>query len=271
MLSDPTWITRELSHDSPLIVGMLHVPALPGSPRYCGDLNRVVEFVLRDADNWASAGVDRLMLENFGDVPFFANSVPAITIAHMTCIALKISQRLDVSLGINVLRNDAFAALSIAHAVGAQAIRANVLASARVTDQGVVEGQAAELMRLRSQLRAESIAVLADVDVKHSAALARQSLGDQTRDLIDRALADAVIVSGSATGHGVCEGALAEVVEAAQKTPVLIGSGVSQESVNSLRRFASGYIVGTAVKEGGKVDAPVDVERVKKLLGEIRR
>lgn len=266
MTGDQHWLSSGVSTDNPLLIGMLHIPALPGSPRFSGDMKSVLDHVLADAEAWASSRVSHLMLENFGDVPFHAARVSPLTIAHMTAIAHSVRQRFSVSIGINVLRNDSIAALSIAHAVGGAAIRVNVLSGSRLTDQGIVTGQAADLMRLRRSLDAEHIAVFADVDVKHSVPLAAQSLTDQTRDAIDRALADAVIVSGCATGQGVDLDSLAEISAAAGSTPVLIGSGVSIETAPSLRRFAQGYIIGTSVKQAGNVRAPVDPARVKALV-----
>ena len=270
MSSPSDWLSREFSKDNPLIVGMLHVPALPASPRYNHDLDRVLDHVLQDAEAWVTAGVNHLMLENFGDVPFYPKTVPPITVAHLTAIAWQVKARFPVSLGINILRNDGVSALAIAHAIGGSAIRVNVLSSSRVTDQGIIEGNASELLRQRKQLNAESISILADVDVKHSAPLAARSLTDQTHDLIDRALADAVIVSGPATGQSVNQEVLAEVSSAAGDTPILIGSGVSTASAASLKSYASGYIIGTSAKQDNNVQAPVDTNRAAEICVSLR-
>src|SRR6266536_252615 len=154
------------------VIGMLHLAALPGSPLYGGSIEPIRAAMLRDAELLVEGGVHGLMMENFGDTPFFPGCVPAHVVAHITALAAEVKRRFpQMPLGINVLRNDGLSALAIAHAVGALYIRVNVLCGARVADQGLLQGIAHELLRLRAELRAEAIKILADVDVKHSAAL----------------------------------------------------------------------------------------------------
>ncbi len=248
------------------VIGMLHAPPLPGSPEYEGDMVSIRQSVLRDAEALVEGGVDGLMLENFGDSPFYPDRVPAITVAAMTSLASDLRWRFDVPLGINVLRNDGRSALAVAAACGASFIRVNVLCGARVADQGLLQGIAHDLLRERASLRASSIQIWADVDVKHSAAFAERPLADEVQDLIERGKADAVIVSGSATGQPVDLGTLSIVKDAARSTPVLVGSGVNSESIHLMLPYASGVIVGSSLKQDGSVWKPVDVSRVKPLV-----
>ena len=164
----------EWSNVAAPVIGMLHLPPLPGSARYDGDVGAAAACALRDADVLAAGGVHGLMLENYGDVPFFPGRVPAHVVAHMTAVACEVRRRFPgLPLGINVLRHDGRSALAVAHAAGAQFVRVNVLCGARVTDQGLLEGIAHDLLRDRSTLGArESVRIFADVDVKHSAPLA---------------------------------------------------------------------------------------------------
>jgi membrane complex biogenesis BtpA family protein len=252
------------------VVGMLHLPPLPGSPRYNFDLESVRTSLWRDADALIEGGVNGLMLENFGDRPFFPSNVPTWTITHMTALAGEVRRRFAVPLGINVLRNDGRAALSVAHAVGAEFIRVNVLLRARVTDQGIVEGIAHELMRDRSILGADGIRVFADVNVKHSAPLAPVSLEDEVADLIERGGADALVVSGAATGKRTDLEELRRVKAASAKTPVFVGSGVDLDSVGAYLPVADGFIVGSYFKVDGVVHQPVDGRRVRELMKRIR-
>src|SRR5437016_3410989 len=124
------------------IIGMLHAPALPGSPRNELSLKAIVDWVLTDADALARGGVDAFMLENFGDLPFYPRRVPAHTISFMTTIGLEVKRGFKQPLGINVLRNDAESALAVAAAVSSEFIRVNIHSGARVTDQGLIEGRA---------------------------------------------------------------------------------------------------------------------------------
>jgi membrane complex biogenesis BtpA family protein len=249
-------------------VGMVHLRPLPGSPDG-GDLAAVEEAALADARALAKGGADALALENFGDAPFFPDGVPAITVASMTRVARRLRDAVDLPLGINVLRNDAIAALSIAVAVEAAFIRVNVLTGARVADQGILQGRAHELLRLRRELGASSIRILADVDVKHSAPLSTMPLEQEVADTLRRGRADAVIVSGTGTGGAIDPESLRRVRRAADGSPVLAGSGVTPDAVASLAEHVDGYIVGTWLKRDGRVDRPVEIDRVRRLAAAI--
>ncbi|HEX8522192.1 MAG TPA: BtpA/SgcQ family protein [Tepidisphaeraceae bacterium] len=249
------------------IVGMLHLGALPGSPMYGGSMGKIREVLLSDAQKLAEGGVHGLMMENFGDTPFFPGRVGAETVAHMTALAAEVRRVAPhLPLGINVLRNDGLSALSIAHAVGAEYIRVNVLCAARLADQGILHGIAHDLLRLRAQLGAEKIRIFADVDVKHSAPLAPRPIVDEVDDTIERGLADALVVSGAGTGKPADPSKLREVKSAAGKTPVFLGSGVSPKTIGALWDQADGFIVGTHFKVGGNATDVVDVARVREFM-----
>jgi uncharacterized protein len=251
----------------PILIGMLHVPPLPGSPSATDSFAAIRDRVVNDAEALLEGGISNLMIENFGDTPFFPGTVPAHTVAHLTAIATEIASRFpDAEVGLNVLRNDGCSALSIAAATAASFIRVNVLCGARLTDQGIVQGIAHNLLRLRTTLSVGHVAILADVDVKHSAPLAERSLADEVDDVIQRGHADAIIVSGNATGAPVDASRLEEAVAAAGSTPVLIGSGVTAETIAALSDRAAGFIVGTAIKQNGDVHLPVDPDRVREIV-----
>lgn len=262
--SVPTW--RGVKRP---VIGMVHLRALPGAPG-AADFKGVVSSAVQDAEALGRGGVDALMLENFGDVPFFRDTVPAETVSHITAAALRVRDAVDLPLGINVLRNDVMSGLAVASAVGAAFVRVNVLVGAYVTDQGVIEGRAAEVMRKRAALGLEHVAVFADVRVKHAAPLAARPIEVEAEELVERAGADAVIVSGEGTGKPTDVEQLAAVKRAVGSAAVLVGSGVSVDTVPQLAPHADGFIVGTAIKRDGKVDGPVDVSRVEALVAASR-
>ncbi|CAN5829117.1 BtpA/SgcQ family protein [soil metagenome] len=247
----------------PRFIGMVHLPPLPGSPKSSLPLLTCEESAIRDAVALADGGADGLIIENFGDAPFRPGRVDPHTVASMTRIGLRIRAEVDLGIGVNVLRNDALSALGIAHAIGASFIRVNILSGAMATDQGLITGEADQLMRLRRELGATDIKVFADVLVKHAAPLAPQSIKDAVEDMIVRGLADAVIVSGSATGKATRLSDLEQAREAADGTPVYIGSGATAESIRSLMPPAYGVIAGTSLKTRGDVHASVDTARIR--------
>jgi membrane complex biogenesis BtpA family protein len=184
----------------------------------------------------------------------------------MTAIASAVRQRIDLPIGINVLRNDGQSALAVAHAAGAQFIRVNILCGARLADQGIIQGIAHDLLRDRAMLGAGHIRIFADIDVKHSAALAPRTLDGEVHDTIERGLADALIVSGAGTGQPTDPAHVAAVKSAAGQARVFVGSGVTEATAGQLLDHADGALIGTAFKQEGRVDRPVDAERVRKIV-----
>ncbi|WP_439026025.1 BtpA/SgcQ family protein [Haloarchaeobius sp. DT45] len=251
------------------VIGMVHLPPLPGAPRFDGDRAAIRERMLADARALDAGGVDGIMVENFGDAPFYPDDVPTHVVADMTALCRELVDSVDVPVGVNVLRNDAEAALSIAAAVGADYVRVNVHVGATVTDQGLLQGQAHETMRLRDRLDAD-VAVLVDVGVKHAVPLGDRPLKAELADACERGLADGIIVSGSGTGdptsHQVLEDARALLDARFPETPLFVGSGVTRTSVAQTLDLADGVIVGTDLKTEGETTNPVDDERVGALV-----
>src|SRR5881409_3347230 len=233
------------------LIGMVHLQALPGSPRWEGSMARVIEAALADARALVEGGIDALLVENFGDAPFTAGRVDAATVAGVTAVAAEIRRTFaETPLGVNVLKNDARAALAVVAAVGGRFIRVNVHAGAVVADQGIVETDAYHTLRDRRLLGVE-VWIFADVGGKHAVPLVPVELEQTARDLVYRGLADALVVSGPATGRATPLADVKRVRDAVPDVPLLVGSGVTAETVGNLLSVADGVIVGTAVKYQG--------------------
>jgi len=254
------------------VVGMVHLPPLPGSPRYDADPGReaIHEAARRDAERLDAGGVDALLVENFGDAPFHPESVPKHVVADLTALVGTVRAATDRPVGVNVLRNDGPGAVAVAAAAGAAFVRVNVHVGARVADQGVLEGRAHETMRLRERLDAD-VRVLADVGVKHSAPLGgAESRPPLLGDAVERGLADGVVVSGSETGRPTDDQTVQSAVSTRDErgfdAPVFVGSGVTTDTVGDALSVADGVIVGSALEAGGTAGNPVSVERVERLV-----
>ncbi len=230
------------------------------------------QAALAEAIALTKAGFSALILENFGDVPFYKNTVPPETIASMAVIAAAVRETTGARIGINVLRNDARAALAIAAVTGCDFVRVNVLAGVSATDQGLVEGHAAEWIRERDRLGA-SIAILADADVKHARSLSMKNLATEIEDLGLRAGADGVIITGSTTGREPDVETLEAGIAAMKNLgiSIWIGSGSTPENVGALRKAGFGVIVGSALRRGGRAGAPLDGARIRKFLEAAKR
>ena len=253
---------------SQLLIGVVHLLPLPGSPRWKGDLERVIEIALADAKAYERGGAQALFIENFGDVPFTKSSVGAETIAAMTAAGRAVRAAVKLPIGFNVLRNDARTALALCAACNGSFIRVNVHTGAMLTDQGIIEGQAYETLRYRERI-CPGAQIFADVHVKHAVPFSNGSIEIAARDTLERGLADALIVSGTGTGEAAEVSDLERVRRACPKAKILLGSGVTAENVRNYSQ-ADGFIVGTSLKIDGKVANPVCRKRVAKLAQAIR-
>ncbi len=247
------------------LIGMVHLGPLPGSARSV-PLDETIDRAVSDAVDLVDAGFDALMIENFGDAPFFADDVPKITIAAMTRAIAAIAVEIEVPFGVNVLRNDGLGALAVAAATGAHFIRINVLSGSMSTDQGPVVGRAAELARLKAALAPE-VAILADVMVKHATPPPGLTLEQAAADLWERAGADGIIVSGTGTGQALDRRDLDTVHATVPDAPLYAGSGVTEDTVADILTVCAGVIVGTATKIDGVTTNRVDPLRAREIVG----
>jgi len=252
------------------LIGMVHLPPLPGSPRWAGSMGPVLDRAVTDAAALEASGFDGVLVENFQDVPFYPDQVPPETVAAMAVCVREVVRAVKLPVGVNVLRNDAAAAMAIACVGGARFVRVNVHTGVMAADQGLLTGRPHETLRLRRALGA-GVAIIADVWVKHAAPFPGCSLEQAAEDTYLRGLADALIVTGAGTGK-TTDPALVDVVKAAvPEAPVLIGSGITPGTISEALAVADGAIVGSSVCLGGIAGAGIDPERARKLIEAIRR
>lgn len=250
-----------------ILIGLIHLRPLPGAPRYSGEFSDVVESALTDAVAWQKGGADALCVENYGDAPFWKNEVPPETVAGMAAVGAEIRRTTGLPLGFNVLRNDSRAALALCAACGGSFLRVNVLVNAAVTDQGILEGEAASLLRARSHFDPR-VRILADLRVKHATPLAPRPVEEEAFDLVERALADGIILTGPRTGAEASVEEVERIRRILPLTPILVGSGVTEENLPNYLSASDGALVGSSVKTQ-TIESPVDpgkVERLARLL-----
>lgn len=252
------------------IIGVVHLLPLPTSPRWGGNLKAVIDRAEQEVTALASGGVDGVIVENFFDAPFTKNQVDPAVISAMTLIVQRLMNLVTLPVGINVLRNDAQSALAIATCVRAQFIRVNVLTGVMATDQGLIEGQAHQLLRYRRELGSD-VKIFADVLVKHARPLGSPNLTTAVQETIERGLADGVILSGWATGSPPNLEDLELASAAAKGTPVFIGSGADWENISTLMKAADGVIVSSSLKRRGQIEQPIDPIRVSQFVEAARR
>lgn len=247
------------------IIGVVHLLPLPTSPRWGGSLKDVIDRAEQEATALASGGVQGIIIENFFDAPFTRGQVDPAVVSAMSLVVQRIMQIVAIPVGVNVLRNDGRSALAIAACTGAKFIRINVLTGAMATDQGIIEGDAYNLLRYRRELGCD-VKIFADVLVKHAYPLSVPKLALAVQDTIQRGLADAVILSGWATGSPPQHEDLQEAAIASQGTPMLIGSGANWENIPHLLKYADGVIVSSSLKRQGQINQPIDPNRVSRFV-----
>lgn len=255
------------------ILGMVHCWPLPGAPGYVGGgLDPIIEAAIADARALEAGGVDGLIVENMWDIPFRAGSrLPPESIAAQAVVARAVGQAVKLPLGINLVHNGGVALLGIAVAAGASFIRVCMFTGAGVWEAGEWdEGCAADLMRRRKELHAEHIKILADVDKKHSVRFPGIDLATHI-EWTRFSGADALIVSGKMTGDAPDLAKVEEAKRLAGDRPVLIGSGADEENIAAFLGVADGVIVGSSIKEGGRCENKVDVERVRRFVTNARK
>lgn len=254
------------------VIGMVHCWPMPGAPGYRGyGMRDIIRHAQSEAEALIAGGCDGIIVENMWDIPFRAGShIPPESIAAHAVVAAAVRDVCPLPMGINLVHNGGVALLAIAIAARAEFIRVCMFTGAGVWDAGSFdEGCAADLLRRRSELHAESIKILADVDKKHSVRFPGIDLAthiEWTRFFG----ADALIVSGRMTGDAPDLGKVREAKALAGDRPIIIGSGADASNIGAFMSVADGVIVGSSIKGGGAIAEPVDVERVKRFVDAAR-
>uniref|UniRef100_A0A1I8I8Q4 BtpA family membrane complex biogenesis protein n=2 Tax=Macrostomum lignano TaxID=282301 RepID=A0A1I8I8Q4_9PLAT len=256
------------------IIGMVHVRPTLASHRYRDPHSRLVEEAVQEAVTLVSRGVHSVLIENMHDVPYqrAEEAGPELSVS-MTTVAMETRRRLpDTPLGVQILSGCNRAALAVAKATDLDFVRAEGFVFAHIGDEGLTQSCAADLLRYRRQLFASSVWLLADVKKKHSshAITADTDLAETCR-AAKFFLADALVVTGRATGCPTVPADVAEAAAAGQPLPVFVGSGASASDLAGLWAAADGFIVGSALKAGGRWENAVEPRRVDELVREHSR
>ena len=256
---------RDLFSSSQSLVGMVHVQALPGTPRNSLSPQEIVDRAVEEAMSLQASGFDGIILENMHDIPYLNRNVGPEVVAGMACVCQAVRREVTLPLGVQILAGANEEALSVAQAAGADFIRAEGFVFAHTADEGLIEACAGDLLRYRKKIGAERIKILCDIKKKHSSHALTQDVSlAETAHAAEFFLADGVIVTGVSTGSQTAPKDLEEVV-GATRLPVWIGSGITPDNLSRYEQ-AHGLIVGSWVKEDGDWMKSVDPERAKALV-----
>ena len=248
------------------IIGTIHLQALPGSVHHSQPIQDLISSAKEETKTLVKAGIDGILIENYGDYPYVRTENPSETTAAMTLITSTLKNMFQVPIGINILRNSCTQAMSVASVCEIDFIRCNIFTSAYVTDQGIIQGEARKVLLKRKKLNS-NVLVFADIFCKHASPISNRGLLEEAQDAIFRGSADAIIITGHRTGVPPRKEDLIKLKEQ-NLGPILIGSGLTTENYNELMQFADGAIVGSYFKRNGDISQSVDFERVSSLLNQ---
>lgn len=252
------------------LIGMLHVPALPGTPKAKKSVQEITDHVVSEAECLKLAGFDALLIENMHDRPYRRESAPPEVTATLAVVAAAARSATGLPTGIQILAAANREAMAVALAAGLDFVRAEGFVFAHVADEGLIGSCAADLLRYRRQIGAEHVAVFADIKKKHSSHAITADLDiTETAKAAEFFLADGVIVTGTATGR---EASLSELqaASAAVSIPTLVGSGITPANVAAYLSSADAVIVGSAIKSGGQWQNPIDPAIARALVDAAR-
>lgn len=249
-----------------LVVAMVHLGALPGTPRGTEPIDAIAEHALAEAEIYRQAGVGALIIENMHDRPYLKGTVGPEVVAAMTRVGTAVKAASGLPCGIQILAGANREAVAVAHAAGLDFVRAEGFVFAHVADEGIIESSAAELLRYRREIGADGVQVLADIKKKHSShSITADTDITETAKAAEFFLADGLIVTGGATGEEADLTELAEV-RAATDLPVCVGSGVTASNATRYSEHADALIVGSDFKVDGCWENAVCPERLGQFM-----
>ena len=251
------------------VIAMAHLPAIPGTPRYdeTRGVEGIIQSVSKDIQTLIEGGVDGIMFCNEDDRPY-SFQAGYESIAVMTRAISELRPK-SIPFGVDFLW-DPKAALAIAKATGAEFIR-EVITGVYESDMGLWAPDAAELMRYRRQIDAENIRVFANITPEFASTLGTRSIAQRARSVFVSTLPDAILISGPMAGSEPDVHALQEAKEAiADEVPLFLNTGAKKENIAQFLTVADGVIVGSSLKVDGYTWNPVDLERVKQFMEEVR-
>lgn len=251
------------------VIGMVHCLPLPGTAFFKDNMEKIMAQAIADAETLERAGVDAIIVENMGDGPFGIRMDTA-QVAALAAVSARVAERVTIPVGIDAAMSDYEAALSIAKAVGAGFVRIPVFVDTVEFYGGIIEPCARRAMAFRNSIHGENIKILADIHVKHTHMVLTHVTIEDSAKAAQECGADGIIVTGTHIGT---ETPL-EIIERAKKVtsiPIIAGSGVKTQNINEQFEIADGAIVGSSLKEGGKLENPISYELTRALMDAIHR
>jgi hypothetical protein len=251
------------------IIGMIHLKALPGTPKFNDNVNMIIDSALSELEIYKKANIDAIAIENMHDVPYLKNNVGHEITSLMSIIAHEIRKATQLPCGIQVLSSANKAALAIAKNAGLDFIRAEGFVFGHLADEGYIDANAGELLRYRKQLNADDIAVFTDIKKKHSSHSLTSDIDIvATAKAAEYFLSDGLVITGKSTGE---KANLDEIhkVKSACNLPVIVGSGVTIDNISDYLKASDAIIVGSYFKNGSYWENELDYDKIATFMEKV--
>ncbi len=253
-----------------VVLGMVHLGALPGTPFFAeGTYEAVRDRAVSDARALEAGGATGCVVQNAGDRVFAIDDADPTIVVAMTDIVRAIREATDPAfqIGVQILRNDLQGALAIAHVCGGSFLRCGALVGATITASGIMQGNPYDFQAYRSRIGAHGVKLVAEIHSMHFEWLGGRPVGEIARAARS---AGADVVSLCDPDEETALRLIQEVKTAAPGLPVVIGGYTDHGNVARLLAEADGAIVGSAFEKGGR-GGVVQVDAVREYVDIVAR
>jgi len=250
---------------------MIAIKPLPGSPKYGGSVNEIVDMALKDLEQYKLNDVDVIVLENDNDVPYIKPPLAEETLLAIEEVSKAVRKKFNKPIGLQILEGASIESLHIAQKCDLDFIRVESYVFAHVGSAGIIEACAGKLLRERKKLNCEHIKVFADVKKKHCSHSLTSDL-DITDEIkqAEFCLVDGIMVTGKFSGEKPNAEDLIKA-KSVTKLPVMIGSGMDKENIKDFIKLADGFIVGTTFRVNSNFFGEIDPKRLKEFVEEFKK
>ena len=249
------------------IIGMIHLMPLPGSPKYQGDIQEIIDVAMADAEALVVGGINCFIIENFNDDPY-AEKIDDFSFALMVTICQEIKRKYNCILGVNIQFNDYEKELALAYVTDAKFIRVEVFIDTRIGIEGTIVPKCREISEIKRKYNIDTL-IFADIDVKHTTALVKEDIVELAYRAKE-AGADAIILTGNKTGENPRKEEITRVRQAlGNEFPLIIGSGFNSKNARQYLEYVDAAIVGSSIKINRNVKNAIDKNLVCELVDSI--
>lgn len=250
-----------------ILISMIHCLPLPGTHGANTTIDQVIARAVSDARVLEESGFDAVMIEN--EDSGVASHMTKIQYAGMSMVAQAVRSAISIPMGLCCGCLNYEEALSICKVAGGDFFRAPIFVDTVMNYNGIIEPCSPQILAYRRQIGAEHVKILADVQVKYYYMVNPSISITQSARWAAKQGADAVIVTGTASGVETPMDDLQQVKKSIS-IPVAVGSGITVKNIAQQMKTADILIIGTTLRRDGKMSEPIDPVQAKAIVAAAR-